>query len=264
MRKFLGIALFVIILANVGITRTQAQTPGTLTFSVTTTEPAGNYTGVNVVALWIQDTTGNFVKTKIRYAQSRIQYLTKWITASNYNVVDAVTGPTRSNQGTLSFTWNATNAAGAVVNDGYYRVYIQMSDANNAGTWTYVQFKKDTNALDLTPANSGYFTNMSLHWNPTIGIAEDAGKSLQFNCSPNPISGKGVITYNLSKPGDVTIALVDMTGKTVSVLCDENQSGGNHSLAWNTDEISKITSGIYFLRINTGDAIATKKIIINR
>lgn len=241
----------------------KAQTPGTLSFSVTTTEPAGNYNNVNVIALWIEDTNGTFVKTKIRYAASRIAYLTRWITESGYNVVDAVTGPTRSTHGTLTFNWNATNVSAAVVADGYYRVYIQMSDKNSAGPITYVQFQKDSSAHTVSPANVGNFTNMSLNWNPTSGI-EEMGKTLQFDCSPNPMLDNAQLTYTLEKNSDVTISLHDLSGKNVAVLSDGNQGAGQHQLQWGIKQVPDLKAGVYFLRINTGNALAVKKIVVTR
>jgi hypothetical protein len=262
MKRFLMlVSLFAVGLGNLP-SDANAQTAGTLSFSVTTTEPTGNYNNVNVVALWIQDTNGAFIKTKIRYAASRIQYLNKWITASSYNVVDAVTGPTRSSQGTLSFNWNATNVAGVVVNDGYYRVYMQMSDANVAGQWTYVQFKKDTNAQTLSPSNVGNFTNMTLQWTPSPANVEEVGKNLLFNCFPNPAVDIETITYCLEQFSDVTITLHDLAGRNIAVLADGNQSAGAHQLRWDARQIPHLTSGVYFLRINTGYATAVKKMII--
>ncbi len=260
-RLVLLASMIVLCLANI-TTKVDAQTAGTLTFSVTTTEPAGNYSNVNVIALWIADTNGNFVKTKIRYASSRIQYLNKWITASSYNVVDAVTGATRNGHGTLTFTWNSTNVSAAVVADGYYRVYIQMSDKNAAGNWTYVQFLKDGTAHSVTPANSGNFTNMALYWTPSSGIDEAAISKLKFACTPNPVSDVATINYSLETLSDVTISLLDLNGRNIAVLADGNQPAGDHQLQWDARSIPQLSKGIYFLRINTGSATAVKKIIV--
>lgn len=242
----------------------QAQTPGTLTFSVTTTEPSGGYNNVNVIALWIEDTNGVFVKTKIRYAATRMQYLDHWISSSSYNVEDALTGSTRSSHGTLTFTWNGTNVAGDIVADKDYKVWIQMSDANTSGATTSIIFTKDTNSQHITPANSGNFTNMVIDWNPTIGINENQTAKLLFTCFPNPANDRALISYSLEKFSDVTITVHDITGKTVAVLLNENQNVGGHSLYWNINNYPRVTSGIYYISINTGNATASRKIVITK
>lgn len=258
-KVLLAMTLFVMILAF-SRTTTQAQTAGTLTFSVTTTEPAGNYYGDNVIALWVEDTSGTFVKTKIRYAGTRIQYLNKWITASSYNTTDAVTGPTRTSHGTLTFNWNASNVAGSLVADKYYRVYLQMSDANAAGQWTYVQFEKGPNSVTLNPSNVGNFTNMQLVWTPTsAAVLEKEGTALHFACTPNPVRDVVTVSYDLPAQADVTITLHDLAGKTLAVISDGNQPEGNHSINWNR---SGLRSGIYYFRINTGNAVAVQKIVV--
>ena len=47
--------------------------------------------------------------------------------------MDATTGPTLQNHGTRTFTWNATNVSGALVPDGDYKIWIQMTDKNANG-----------------------------------------------------------------------------------------------------------------------------------
>ncbi len=47
----------------------------------------------HVLAIWVEDADG-FVKTRKSMANQRKQYLYTWKAASNYNVVDAITGST--------------------------------------------------------------------------------------------------------------------------------------------------------------------------
>jgi flagellar hook assembly protein FlgD len=239
----------------------QTQTPGTLTFSVTTTEPSGNYSNVNVLAIWIRDNSGNFVKTKIKYADSRQQYLNVWVSNSGTNVVDAVTGVTLTSHGTKTFTWNATNVSASVVADGNYAVWLQMSDKNANGPTASVSFTKGTSPVHLTPANNGNFTNMSLDWVPAgAGISDYNTNTAFFSVSPNPVTAQSFIYFNLDELTDVTISLYDLSGKLVKVLFDANQSAGSYSLPLNG--ISNFKSGIYFVKMYTGKVQKTCRILI--
>ena len=83
---------------------TFAQTEGTLTVSLTTSSAGGNYSPRNIVAIWIEDDNGNFVKTLMAYANVRKTHLNTWEASTSaagsiYNVVDAITGVTKTSHG---------------------------------------------------------------------------------------------------------------------------------------------------------------------
>lgn len=239
-----------------------AQTPGTLTFSVKTTEPPGGYTGLHVIALWIEDTNGVFIKTKMRFAKKRIQYLDRWMASSAYDSTDAITGATLIHQDTtLTFMWNGTDVSGNVVADKPYRIWLQMSDRDLSGATDSVNFIKDTSIRHLTPADTGNFINMVLDWNPSIGINEIESKKLSFRCEPNPFSETANVHYTLSQNSDVTLYLLDESGKTVAILFDDNQSAGTYTVQLSARS-SQLKPGVYYLRINNGHIIETKKIVL--
>ncbi len=48
-----------------------SQTNGTLSVSVTTGSAGGNYAPRNVLAIWIEDSSGKFVKPLLAYAANR-------------------------------------------------------------------------------------------------------------------------------------------------------------------------------------------------
>ena len=46
------------------------STPGTLSFSVTTVTLNGTYKPKHIMAVWIENESGQFIKTKIKYGYS--------------------------------------------------------------------------------------------------------------------------------------------------------------------------------------------------
>lgn len=55
---------------------TLAQTIGTLSVTATTSQTTSpSYQQKNIVAFWIEDSNGSFVKTLLAYASERRQYL---------------------------------------------------------------------------------------------------------------------------------------------------------------------------------------------
>lgn len=241
--------------------KTEAQTAGSLTFSFAATEPSGNYTNAIVLAIWIENSSGTFIKTKMRYAGIRKQYLNVWISKSSENVVDATTGAT-CGLGTKSITWNGTNVSGTLVPDGTYKVWIQMSDKNSNGPTASLTFTKGATADHQTGA-TGNFTNMVLDWTPLgVGIAESVSGDLSVKCFPNPFSTETTIDYTLENPSTVSISVYDLQGNLVKTLVDSEESYGNNSITWSAT--SDIAPGAYYVSIKTGTNSIVKKVLLTK
>ena len=82
---------------------------------------------------------------------------------------------------------------------------------------------------------------------------------------PNPFNPSTTIQYSLKEPVDVRITIFNIMGQKVATLVDQKQAAGRYSLLWNaTDDYGRrVSSGIYFYRINAGDKfISTKKMML--
>ena len=110
-----------------------AQTSGTLTFSVTTASNGGQYSPKNIVAIWIKNGSGTFIKSLKVMAAQRIQYLYQWKASSSSNTVGAITGATLSNHQTHNVSWNGKNASGSNVADGSYQIWVEFADDDFQG-----------------------------------------------------------------------------------------------------------------------------------
>lgn len=137
-----------------------------LTVDFTTVTFKGQYAPKNVGAVWITNEQDVFVKTLERWAVKRSKYLVKWKATSGANVVDAVTGATRSQHGPHSLSWDGTDVNGNLVPDGTYRVYIEFTEKNGAGPWTAIDVVKGTSPADITPANLAAFTAQHVTYTP--------------------------------------------------------------------------------------------------
>jgi hypothetical protein len=142
-----------------------ASTTGLLV-SATTSAPGGKYAPSNIVAIWITDNSDKFVKTLYVKASQRISHLNKWKSVSASNTVDAATGATRAGHGTIYATWNGTDVTKKVVVDGTYKVWMEMTDAASAGSYTTFTFVKGAATQTLTPADGAHFSGISSSWTP--------------------------------------------------------------------------------------------------
>ncbi|HEY3370318.1 MAG TPA: DUF2271 domain-containing protein [Prolixibacteraceae bacterium] len=194
-----------------------AQTSGTLTVKVMTSSTGGNYAPKNIVAIWIEDSTGKFVKTLLAYANTRKTHLNTWEASSTtagsaFNTTDATTGATQSSHGTRTCQWNGTNYSGNVMPDGNYKVRMELTDKNATGNTASFTFIKGPNSQTLTPANVPSFSSISLNWiTTTTGLNMEVTASNTYIVYPNPGKGKFTVLGENIKRIEVT----DLTGKMI-------------------------------------------------
>lgn len=141
------------------------NTTGLIVSAVTSTA-GGNYAPRNVVAIWVENSSGTFVKSLTVYAAARAADLTKWAASSGGSTTDARTGATQSNFGTVYGTWNGTNTSGAVVADGTYKVCMELTDKNGTGNFSSFTFTKGATTSTQTPANTSSFSSVTIKWMP--------------------------------------------------------------------------------------------------
>jgi len=83
---------------------------------------------------------------------------------------------------------------------------------------------------------------------------------------PNPFNPITTISYDLPKDGYVELVVYNMRGEKVATLMQGNQEAGSYRLNWDGTSQSgdMVASGIYFLRIASGNYCRTDKMIFIR
>jgi hypothetical protein len=76
---------------------------------------------------------------------------------------------------------------------------------------------------------------------------------------PNPFNPGTNIRYELPKKEYVRLTVYDVIGKEVAVLVDQEQPVGKYDVKFNGVDLG---SGVYFYRIQAGDYVATKKLLL--
>jgi hypothetical protein len=76
---------------------------------------------------------------------------------------------------------------------------------------------------------------------------------------PNPFNPTTTIIYSIPKSCFVSIKVYDILGREVTTIVNENKLAGNYTVQFNA---VKLTSGIYFYRMQAGDFVQTKKLIL--
>jgi hypothetical protein len=76
---------------------------------------------------------------------------------------------------------------------------------------------------------------------------------------PNPFNPVTHIRFGLPEAGEVKIELFDILGQRVALLVDERKPAGYHTIDFDS---SNLASGIYLYRIQAGDYVDSKKMVL--
>jgi len=76
---------------------------------------------------------------------------------------------------------------------------------------------------------------------------------------PNPFNPTTQIDFTVAKPSLVTLKIYDILGKEAAVLADEMMEPGQYSRSWNA---ASMPSGTYFYRLQAGEFVQTKKLML--
>jgi len=270
--KLFSLAVFVSAILFLG--NISAQTTGTLTFNFTTLNQG---TSKCVMAVWIENSAGLFIKTKIRYlGTSTTDHLPVYGVKSGGsasdamagNVVDATTGATRSSStipvawGPKSLSWNGTNVSGAVVADGIYKVWVEASwNDGDPDIHDYINtgysFTKGTSIFSTVPASDSVLNAMTLVWTPT-GLSLDSVYKTKVAIYPSPSDSVINIVYN-----DIPVCRIDVVnvlGQVVkSVKFDSTKSETSKSI-----DLSGNANGLYIINVATNETSSSYKVILNK
>lgn len=134
-----------------------------VSFDVTTLSQGGRYSPKNIGAIWVQNSSGAFVKSLEVWAAQRRRYLTKYNAAvGTTGSVDVTTTATLSSHKAHHVTWNLKDKSGAAVASGKYTMLIELTDADATGKSYSVDFDLTQGAQSVTPATSQYYSSMAL------------------------------------------------------------------------------------------------------
>lgn len=76
---------------------------------------------------------------------------------------------------------------------------------------------------------------------------------------PNPFNLSTIFSFSLPSNSFVSLKIYDLLGREVTTIVSEEMLAGSYSKQW---VATKISSGIYFCRLQVGSSIETKKIVL--
>jgi len=89
---------------------------------------------------------------------------------------------------------------------------------------------------------------------------DDVARSFKLNQNyPNPFNPVTTIEYTIPKSEKVKIDIYNVLGQNVQTLINQTQNAGSHVVSFDATNFS---SGVYFYRIEAGQNVQTKKMIL--
>jgi hypothetical protein len=81
---------------------------------------------------------------------------------------------------------------------------------------------------------------------------------------PNPFGPATTISYSISRPVDVRLRIYDVSGSLVRTLVDEPKIVGEYRLYWDGRDgrAMEVPPGVYFLRLEAGDQVRTRTVVL--
>jgi len=87
-----------------------------------------------------------------------------------------------------------------------------------------------------------------------------------FGSHPNPFRSGTTVRFALDRPGRVSISVYDIAGRKVRALTSRERPSGEHEIRWNgrSDDGRAVASGTYFLLLEAGGEVETRKVNVVR
>ncbi len=179
--------------------------------------------------------------------------------------------------------WLAQDFDISAVAGGEPTVYVRWTMGSTDGGWTYCGWNIDDVEIWGVPVVTG------------SGVGDDQpGLSdrpvLQLHASrPNPAVGPVQLRYTLPTEGHVRLRIFDVQGRQQTLLVDGLQTAGTHTVSWSAaagswgatggadgmggagsagmaggSGSSKLSSGVYFARIEFGGETQTRRVMVAR
>jgi lysophospholipase L1-like esterase len=146
----------------------------------------------------------------------------------------------------------------------FEKINRQLIAARDDGQYHFVDDEVDAGGryyykLEAVDLNG----NVTLHGPINIEVHAPQEYVLQQNY-PNPFNPTTQIRYELPKSGRVTLSIYNSLGQEVRRLVDREQPAGYHLATWNgRDQQGKpVPSGVYHYRLQVGDFVSTKRMVM--
>ncbi len=140
-----------------------------------------------------------------------------------------------------------------------------VSAANKSYTWLVPNINSQQCKIKISDSNNlQYFDESDSVFTikPLVKIQEGSEiptKYTLYQNYPNPFNPSTIINYSIPKRSNIIIRVYDIIGREMATLLNEEKDAGNYSVKFDG---SKLSSGIYFYQLRSGNFVETKKLLL--
>ncbi len=249
------------------------KSPGdtTVLFTVKTVSYNGFYKPKHVLAIWITNSSNQYVTT-LKLNGQNPNFRNKLFVWKSYShtlanppvTADCITGATLTAHTTHTVKWNGKDASGISTPDGTYTMWVEINETNDSiqGKTTSIQFIKGSVDQHLTPQNVSCFQNIDLkYFAPIPAFIESLIGNTTVSITPNPSTDEANIQMELKNNASVMVSIYSITGQMVHRFNKNTYPAGVHHFLWNPKS-SNVASGTYFVHVNVDQKNQIFKLII--
>jgi hypothetical protein len=99
-----------------------------------------------------------------------------------------------------------------------------------------------------------------MNFDPSLSVNNVSGE-ISSALYPNPANTATTLEIELLNEANISVQVVDVTGQAVYTNALNSLSAGKHAIQINTGSFAQ---GVYFVNINNGAAVTSKKLVINK
>ena len=135
---------------------------------------------------------------------------------------------------------------------------IELVVPEDAGTTQRIGIQ--VTGTDVAATATVYVDEASILREGTAAEAGDLpGRFVLEQNYPNPFNPSTTISYTLGERARVTLTVFNVLGQHVATLVDGVQSAGSHRVTFSGDDLN---SGVYLYRLDAGDQVETRQMLL--
>ena len=181
------------------------------------------------------------------------------------------------------------SVSGSTYSSGWITVSIDsVAVASGQDFFVSIKFINETNAFcfDNTgqPSGRSYLSgDGAIYYNyDNVGLADSVDANIRAKVSsdafvgiepvatvpneimlfpnyPNPFNPETTFSFNIGSLQETSLRIYDIQGRLIETLIQDKINPGFHNMTWNASEVA---TGVYFVKLISGEKIKTRKIMV--
>lgn len=140
-----------------------------------------------------------------------------------------------------------------------YSLFNQPFDSHTIELLIHSMGKMDMKDIQVTLSDINGDAMSISHVNGSTSYQTGPYKFELSNLYPNPFNPSTEVSFSLPADNHVKLSVYNIQGQEVDIIFEGAQSLGSHSYTWNGSDFS---SGVYYIRLQSGNMVTSQKALL--